>query len=92
MGAMIGLALLLSYLPMVGYALFIWWLDRYEKEPLRLASTAFLWGTLPAILIALMAEVALEPPLEEGLERDLISSGLIAPLAEETAKPSITEC
>jgi RsiW-degrading membrane proteinase PrsW (M82 family) len=43
---MIGLALLLSYLPMVGYALFIWWLDRYEKEPLRLASTAFLWGTL----------------------------------------------
>lgn len=89
---MIGLALLLSYLPMVGYALFIWWLDRYEKEPLRLVSTAFLWGTLPAILIALMAEVALEPPLEEGLERDLISSGLIAPLAEETTKPSITEC
>jgi RsiW-degrading membrane proteinase PrsW (M82 family) len=86
MGAMIGLALLLSYLPMVGYALFIWWLDRYEKEPLRLASTAFLWGTLPAILIARMAEAALELPLEEGLERDLISSGLIAPLAEETAK------
>jgi RsiW-degrading membrane proteinase PrsW (M82 family) len=86
MGAMIGLALLLSYLPMVSYALFIWWLDRYEKEPLRLASTAFLWGTLPAILIARMAEVALEPPLEEELERDLISSGLIAPLAEETAK------
>ncbi len=83
---MAGVAFLLAYFPVLLYSLFIWWLDRYEKEPRRLVLIAFFWGMLPAIVLALLAEVALEPPLEEGLLRDLISGSLVAPLAEETAK------
>lgn len=79
-------AFLLAYSPVLLYSLFLWWLDRYEREPGRLIFTAFFWGMLPAIVLALLAEVALEPPLEEEFLRDLISGSLVAPLAEETAK------
>ncbi|HXF69815.1 MAG TPA: PrsW family intramembrane metalloprotease [Thermoflexus sp.] len=83
---MCGLAFALSYLPVLFYSLFVWWLDRYEKEPKRLIFAAFFWGMLPAVVLAVLAEVALEPPIEEGLFRDLITGSLIAPIAEETAK------
>jgi len=83
---MAGAAFLLAYFPVLLYSWFIWWLDRYEKEPRRLIFIAFFWGMLPAILLAILAEVVLEPPLEEGFLRDLLSGSLVAPFAEETAK------
>ncbi|MFN3928085.1 MAG: hypothetical protein ACK4OK_00415 [Thermoflexus sp.] len=62
-----GLAFSLAYLPVLLYSLFVWWLDRYEKEPKRLIFAALFWGMLPAVVLAVLAEVALEPPIEEGL-------------------------
>jgi RsiW-degrading membrane proteinase PrsW (M82 family) len=80
------IAIAASALPTTLYALLIWWLDRYEKEPLALLLVVFAWGALPAIGIALLFELALTgvaaaSPLGPGVAR----WGL-APLVEEPVK------
>lgn len=71
------------------YVALVWWLDRYEKEPLSLATAAFLWGAIPAILASLIMELLFDVPLAamgEGLAYQLVSSSLIAPAVEEIVK------
>ncbi|GAB4547055.1 MAG: PrsW family intramembrane metalloprotease [Anaerolineae bacterium] len=71
------------------YAWLVWWLDHYEKEPWYLLALAFLWGALPAIVISLLVEVALDLPISvmgQGLAYDVASSSLLAPLIEEITK------
>jgi len=57
------IAILAAVIPALGYGWLIWWLDRYEKEPLWLIALAFLWGSLPAIGLSLLFEVVLQVPL-----------------------------
>jgi RsiW-degrading membrane proteinase PrsW (M82 family) len=79
-------AILIAAIPTAIYSLLIWWLDRYEKEPLWLLAVAFLWGSLPAIGMALLFELGLERPLAGSpLGPDLTVWGL-APVVEEPAK------
>ena len=83
------LSLLASVVPIVIYAAIIWWFDRYEKEPLWLLSVTFLWGAIPAIILALIVELILGIPvsvLGEGLLTDVVESGGVAPVVEEIAK------
>lgn len=71
------------------YVALVWWLDRYEKEPLGLAIVAFIWGAVPAIVVSTVAELLLDiplVPLGEGLAYQVVSSSLIAPVIEEVAK------
>jgi RsiW-degrading membrane proteinase PrsW (M82 family) len=83
-------AVLGGLIPTVVYVLFVWWMDRYEKEPVRLLAAAFLWGAIPAAVASLLMEVALEVPTRalggESLAANLISSSLTAPLVEESCK------
>ncbi len=76
--------------PMMVYALIVWWLDRYEKEPWPLLIGVFVWGAAPSIILALIAELVLDIPLHSligpGLAYNLIGSSLIAPLVEEFCK------
>jgi RsiW-degrading membrane proteinase PrsW (M82 family) len=87
------LASLLALAPTVLYALFIWWLDRYEKEPLPLLLVAFLWGAVPAIILALILEIGADIPLQQFVladeARDVTSASLIAPIVEEAVKAII---
>lgn len=78
----------LAFIPMLLYASFLWWLDRYEKEPLRFILAAFFWGAVPAVLFSAIAQVALDIPASPGaeLETELLGAGLIAPLTEEPFK------
>lgn len=83
------LSLLAGVIPIVTYAAIIWWFDRYEKEPLWLLAVTFLWGAVPAIIISLIAELILGVPvsvLGEGLWAEVVDSGGVAPVVEETAK------
>ncbi len=57
-------AFLAAAIPTTIYTLLLWWLDRYEKEPLPLILAAFLWGALPAIALAVFFELVLSAPLE----------------------------
>ena len=42
----IGLSFIASAVPTAVYVLLVWWIDRYEKEPLKLLACALLWGAI----------------------------------------------
>lgn len=79
-----------ALIPTIIYIAFVWWLDRYEKEPLWLLALAFLWGAFPAAIISVFLELALDVPIAalggESLMADLASVSVGAPLIEESAK------
>ncbi|RLC58718.1 MAG: hypothetical protein DRI79_11720 [Chloroflexi bacterium] len=91
MAILIGilLALVVGVLPMVVYALILWWFDRYEKEPLGLLIAAFLWGAIPAIIFSLITELVLDIPIStfvEPVTANLVGAAVVAPIAEEIFK------
>lgn len=83
-------AILGALIPTVVYVAFIWWLDRYEKEPKWLLALAFLWGAVPAALISAVLEMALDIRIAavggDGLVANLASASISAPIVEETVK------
>jgi RsiW-degrading membrane proteinase PrsW (M82 family) len=83
------LAVMVGVVPMVGYALLLWWFDRYEKEPLTLLVAAFLWGAVPAIVFSLIVELALGLPVSRFARpatASLVEAAVVAPIAEEIFK------
>lgn len=85
------LVLTMSFVPMFLYVLLLWWLDRYEKEPLGLLLLAFLWGAVPSIILALIMQIVLDVPLTavlgaDQLTYDLLGASVVAPLTEEAVK------
>jgi RsiW-degrading membrane proteinase PrsW (M82 family) len=83
------LAVVVGFVPMVVYALMLWWFDRYEKEPLTLLLAAFLWGAVPAIIFSLIAELALNVPISllvNPAAASLVEVAVVAPIAEELFK------
>lgn len=84
-------SVVLGIVPMVVYALVVWRLDRWEKEPFPLLLAAFFWGAVPSILFALVAQLVFgSPPAPEGSEVSLLSelydASFLAPLTEELVK------
>lgn len=78
------LAIVLTVLPTLLYVTFLWWLDRYEKEPWPLLLAVFVWGAVPAVALALLAEL---PNTASTLGFDRGSQPVwYAPLVEEPLK------
>jgi RsiW-degrading membrane proteinase PrsW (M82 family) len=77
-----GTALLFAYV--------LYWLDRYEKEPLLLLGGVFLWGAIvaagSAFLINTVLGVGIYVFTGSDFATDLATGSLIAPLVEETLK------
>ncbi|MCA9937014.1 MAG: PrsW family intramembrane metalloprotease [Anaerolineales bacterium] len=81
-------SLLAAIIPTGFYVTLIYWVDRYEKEPLRLVLAAFLWGAIPSIIAAFLFNTALSIPfylLSEGFG-DFVGAVVIAPPVEESLK------
>lgn len=81
----------LGIVPMTIYAFVIWRLDRWEREPFPLVLAAFLWGAVPSIIFAIVAQVILGLPLqasggEPSLGSQLYQASLVAPITEEIFK------
>jgi RsiW-degrading membrane proteinase PrsW (M82 family) len=72
------------------YASILYWLDRYEKEPLLLLGGVFLWGAVvaagSAFLINTILGVGIYVFTGSSFATDLATGSLIAPLVEETLK------
>ena len=83
-------AILGALIPTVSYVALLWWLDRYEKEPLWLLALAFLWGAFPAAIASVLVELAFDIPIAalggESLVANLASASISAPLVEESTK------
>ncbi len=83
------LAPLLAFGPMVAYALLAWWFDRFEQEPLWLAGVAFIWGSVPTVILALCAQLPVAAVAGVALGQtagNVFSTVLVAPLTEELFK------
>jgi RsiW-degrading membrane proteinase PrsW (M82 family) len=71
------------------YWLVIWWLDRFEKEPVWLLSVLFLWGAVIVPLLAIIFELAAEGVASiviTGTPLEFASVSVIAPIVEEVFK------
>jgi protease PrsW len=82
-------SLFAAVIPTLLYVAIIYWVDRYEREPLWLLSAAFLWGAIPSIILALIFNEAFSIPLYllAGPDMgDFLTASLIAPPVEEVAK------
>ena len=84
------LATAAGIIPMVIYPLFLYWMDRYEKEPVHLLFAAFLWGFVPAALLSLVSQLIFGAPFllldESGTLGMLVGSIVLAPITEEVFK------
>ena len=84
------LALLLSFIPAFLCAAFVYWIDRYEKEPKILLGVAFFWGAVVATAGALVSQLILQGTfaIATGSESaaELAGTTLFAPLTEESLK------
>lgn len=87
---MFALAVVLSFGPAFFYASIVYWLDRFEKEPLRLLVGAFLWGAVVATIGAIIATHVLQLGVElitgSAALADLTGTTIFAPLVEESLK------
>lgn len=87
--AALVLSIVVAVVPTGFYVGVAWWLDRYEKEPWWLLGLTFLWGAVPAIILALIVEIVFDVPvrvLMTGTGAELIGTAVIAPVAEELFK------
>lgn len=78
-----------AVVPVLLYVGLIYWVDHYEKEPVWLLSAAFIWGAIPAALLALLFNSLFSLPfyfLLSESSAELASGGAIAPVVEEIAK------
>ena len=82
------LSLLVAILPTIGYALLIWFMDRYEKEPWPLLAVTFVWGAVPAVILALILEAIFGWSMSAlSLTGTRLFTGtIVAPLVEESVK------
>ena len=87
----------LALVPTLFYILLLWWLDRYEKEPVSLLALAFIWGAVPSIVFSLIFEVLADFPLQ-ALDAGAIGStpttqflsvAVVGPFIEEAFKSLI---
>lgn len=77
----------MGFAPMILYAWFMWWIDRYEKEPFWLLVLAFFWGAIPSVILAIIPQILAGFTMGgEGVGNELLMASLVAPATEEVAK------
>jgi RsiW-degrading membrane proteinase PrsW (M82 family) len=83
------LSLAAAVLPTLFFVGLIYWVDRYEKEPIWLLAAAFIWGAIPSIIAAFILNAIFSVPsyLLLGPEiGDVVGVALVAPIVEESLK------
>lgn len=84
------LSIFLGVIPAFSYALFVYWLDRYEKEPKLLLGGVFVWGAVVAAGAAFVINTVLGIGIyiftQSATATDLATGSIIAPIVEETLK------
>jgi RsiW-degrading membrane proteinase PrsW (M82 family) len=84
------LSLFFGFVPVFFFSWFIYWLDSYEKEPLRLLGLVFFWGAVIAAAGAWLINTVLGVGiyLFTGSETaaNITTGSLIAPVVEESLK------
>lgn len=84
------LSLFFGFAPMLLFATLVYWVDRYEKEPIVLLGGVFLWGAIVAaggaFLINTVLGIGIFAVTSSEQITDLTTGGVIAPVVEECLK------
>ncbi|MFN7035784.1 MAG: PrsW family intramembrane metalloprotease [Bellilinea sp.] len=84
------LSVIFGFAPMLVFALLVYWLDRFEKEPRHLLGGAFVWGAVVAAGFAFFINTLLGTGIFILTGSELIAQqttgSVIAPLIEEILK------
>lgn len=67
----------------------VWWVDRYDREPLHLVAMVFLWGASVAPLASVTVFPLIERVLDGAEDTQVlawVSIGLVTPMIEELSK------
>jgi RsiW-degrading membrane proteinase PrsW (M82 family) len=86
---MVLLAVIASTLVVMGYLVTIWWLDRYEREPVWLIILAFIWGGLGGTCLAVGLSTGPQAGLIALFGNDIgvvLTTIGVAPIVEEFTK------
>lgn len=85
-----------AVIPMFSYFLFIWWLDRNEREPFWIMFLNFFWGASGAIFLAIIGSIIFQLPLAMVVQftarnnfseiNNLLGTIITAPVVEEFTK------
>lgn len=83
-------AIPMAFIPAFFFSWFLYWLDRYEKEPRWLLLMTFFWGGFIAIIgtliVASIFEVGFSFVLNDAVLEDIAGGSITAPLVEEFMK------
>lgn len=83
-------ALFFAFVPAFLMAAFVYWLDRYEKEPIILLGATFFWGAVVAaggaFLINTVFGIGIYAMTGSGDVADQATASLVAPFVEEGLK------
>ncbi|NUM43187.1 MAG: PrsW family intramembrane metalloprotease [Anaerolineales bacterium] len=84
------ISLFLGVIPAFVYATFVYWLDRYEKEPVILLGGVFIWGAVVAaggaFIINTLFGISVFLVTGDEAATDFATASISAPLVEETLK------
>ncbi len=78
-----------AVVPLLGFLALMWWLDRYDREPLWLVAGTFLWGAIGGTAMAVVGSDFALDFLALALPPDqvpVVASVVVAPLVEEPTK------
>jgi protease PrsW len=78
-----------AVVPLVGFLGVMWWLDRYDREPLWLVGGTFLWGAVGGTAMAVVGSGYALDFLTAALPPDQVvfaTTVIVAPLVEEPTK------
>ena len=83
-------AIPMAFIPAFFFSWFLYWLDRYEKEPRWLLLMTFFWGGFIAIIgtliVASIFEIGFSFVLNDAVLEDIAGGSITAPLVEEFMK------
>jgi RsiW-degrading membrane proteinase PrsW (M82 family) len=83
------LSVFLASLPMIVLLAVVWWMDRYEREPIWLVSLVFLWGAIGGVFLGGTSGFILTVPVQlvfGSQAGDIAGAVMIAPFVEEISK------
>lgn len=86
------LSMFFATVPMFGFLWAVWWLDRYDREPIWLVGFVFVWGALFSALGSLVLNVAGGAALVQVMDSataDVVGTVVLAPIVEEPMKASV---
>jgi protease PrsW len=80
-------AIPLAFIPAFFFSWFLYWLDRYEKEPRWLLLMTFFWGGFVAVIgtliIATFFQIGFNIVLNDAILEDIAGGSITAPVVEE---------